>query len=187
MATRRRLMLVPVYAAFLQAILMIWEWWWCWMVMIVTMAMMLLLWLSSQRAESVFLYLSNNSSNVLKLCSVWYQQLVGAVLPPSLMVLWHCTIALCSYPHVKVSIIDLSQIFTTAPIFEQSHYFRQNIWVDIWVQFQFQYIFQDDLPLNGAIKNPRPSSKYFFWWKLWWKYLGNICTKKGCPGTNLVF
>ena len=137
MATRRRLMLVPVYAAFLQAILMIWEWWWCWMVMIVTMAMMLLLWLSSQRAESVFLYLSNNSSNVLKLCSVWYQQLVGAVLPPSLMVLWHCTIALCSYPHVKVSIIDLSQIFTTAPIFEQSHYFRQ---IFEWI-FGFSFSF----------------------------------------------
>ena len=28
--------------------------------------------------------------------------------------------ALCSYPHVKVSIRDLSQIFTTAPIFEHS-------------------------------------------------------------------
>ena len=54
--------------------------------------------------------------------------------------------ALCSYPNVKVSIRDMSQVFTTAPIFEQSHYFRQNIWVVIWVQFHFQYIFQDDLP-----------------------------------------
>ena len=35
--------------------------------------------------------------------------------------------ALCSYPHVKVSIRDLSQTLTTAPIFRQSHYFRQNI------------------------------------------------------------
>ena len=34
-------------------------------------------------------------------------------------------IALCSYPHVKVSIRDLSQTFTTAPIFQKSHYFRQ--------------------------------------------------------------
>ena len=37
-----------------------------------------------------------------------------------------CFSALCSsYPHVKVSIRDLSQISTTAPIFKQSHYFRQ--------------------------------------------------------------
>ena len=77
--------------------------------------------------------------------------------------------------------------FYHSPHFRAVSLFQTNIWVDIWVQFQFQYIFQDDLPLNGAIKNPRPSSKYFFWWKLWWKYLGNICTKKGCPGTNLVF
>ena len=54
--------------------------------------------------------------------------------------------ALCSYPYVKVSNRDLSQIFITAPIFKPSHYFRQNIWVDFWVQFHFQYIFQDDLP-----------------------------------------
>ena len=33
--------------------------------------------------------------------------------------------ALCSYPHVKVPIRDLSQTFTTALIFQQSHYFRQ--------------------------------------------------------------
>ena len=33
--------------------------------------------------------------------------------------------ALCGYPHVKVSIRDLSQTFTTAPIFQKSHYFRQ--------------------------------------------------------------
>ena len=33
--------------------------------------------------------------------------------------------ALCSYPHVNVPIRDLSQTFTTALIFQQSHYFRQ--------------------------------------------------------------
>ena len=33
--------------------------------------------------------------------------------------------ALCSYPHVKLSIRDLSQTFNTAPIFQLSHYFRQ--------------------------------------------------------------
>ena len=57
-----------------------------------------------------------------------------------------CTAELCSYPHVKLSIRDLNPIFTTAPIFQQSHYFRQNIWLGIWVQFHFQYIFQNDLP-----------------------------------------
>ena len=31
----------------------------------------------------------------------------------------------------------LSQIITTAPIFLQFNYFRENIWVTIWVQFHF--------------------------------------------------
>ena len=35
------------------------------------------------------------------------------------------TIALCSYPHVKVEIRDSSQISTTAPIFLQFNYSRQ--------------------------------------------------------------
>ena len=39
--------------------------------------------------------------------------------------------ALCSYPHVNVDIRDLSQTFTTAPIFAQYNYFRQNIWGNI--------------------------------------------------------
>ena len=69
-------------------------------------------------------------------------------------------IALCSYPHVKVSIRDLSQIFTTPPIFQQSHYFRQNIWVDFLVQFHFQYIFQDNLTnCNMSLKCQTSSSE----------------------------
>ena len=36
-----------------------------------------------------------------------------------------CLIALCCYPHVKLEIGNLIQIITTAPIFQQSHYFRQ--------------------------------------------------------------
>ena len=53
--------------------------------------------------------------------------------------------ALCRYPHVNVSIRDLSQILTTAPIFLYFNYFRQkyleiascavsllnNIWVQV--------------------------------------------------------
>ena len=52
----------------------------------------------------------------------------------SLRLIWSHT-ALCGYPHKKVSIRDLSQIFTTAPILKQFHYFRQHIWVNICVQF----------------------------------------------------
>ena len=51
-------------------------------------------------------------------------------------VMWR--IALCRYPHVQWSIRISNQSSTTAPIFQQSHYFRQNIWVNICVQFHFQ-------------------------------------------------
>ena len=57
----------------------------------------------------------------------------------------HWSNALCCYPHVKLEIGNLIQIITTAPIFQQSHYFRQkyleiascavsllnNIWVEL--------------------------------------------------------
>ena len=43
--------------------------------------------------------------------------------------------------HEKVSIRDLSQILTTAPIFLSFDYFTQNIWVSIFVQFHVQVIF----------------------------------------------
>ena len=72
------------------------------------------------------------------------------------------------------SIRDLSQTFTTAPIFPQHHFFRQNIWVNIWVPFHFHFIFLHVTngnkasnngmfgdELNGALKTPRRSSKYF--------------------------
>ena len=51
------------------------------------------------------------------------------------------TSALCSLPHWKVSIRDLSQILTTDPIFLSFDFFRQNIWVSFFVQFHFQDIF----------------------------------------------
>ena len=41
--------------------------------------------------------------------------------------------ALCCYPHLKLEMGILSQITTTAPIFLQFNYFRENI----WVQFHF--------------------------------------------------
>ena len=42
-----------------------------------------------------------------------------------IMIFLHRINALCIYPHVKVPIRDLNQTFTTALIFQQSHYFRQ--------------------------------------------------------------
>ena len=53
-----------------------------------------------------------------------------------------CVTALCSPPNVKSSIRDLSQISTTALIFMKTNYFRQDIWIKIWTQFHFQYIFE---------------------------------------------
>ena len=68
-------------------------------------------------------------------------------------------IALCSYPHVKVSIRDLSQTFTTAPIFQKSHYFRQkyleiaswavSLFDNIWVRVEHSLLQQ----LNSQIIN----------------------------------
>ena len=58
--------------------------------------------------------------------------------------------ALCSYPHVNVEIRDLSQTFTTAPICPWYHYFRENIWVNIWVQFHFHSIFLHVINWNNT-------------------------------------
>ena len=45
--------------------------------------------------------------------------------------------ALCGYPHVKVSIRDLSQISTAAPIFQLYIYFRQNLEENVTFTFFF--------------------------------------------------
>ena len=47
------------------------------------------------------------------------------------------TNALCGYPHVKVSIRELSQISTTAPIFQLYNYFRQNSEENVTFTFYF--------------------------------------------------
>ena len=49
--------------------------------------------------------------------------------------------ALCCYPNVNGAIRNLSLNTPTATIFLQFNYFRGNIWVRIWVQFHFLYIF----------------------------------------------
>ena len=50
-------------------------------------------------------------------------------------------IGLCCYPNVSSAIRNLSLNTPTATIFLQFNYFRENIWVRIWVQFHFLYIF----------------------------------------------
>ena len=65
--------------------------------------------------------------------------------------------ALCSYPHVKVPIRDLSQTFTTALIFQQSHYFRQkyleittcavSLLNNIWVRVEHSLLQQLNLKI----------------------------------------
>ena len=54
-------------------------------------------------------------------------------------------IALCGYPHVKLSIRDLSQISATAPIFQQYNYFRQNSEENVTFTFYF-FSFASNFP-----------------------------------------
>ena len=64
--------------------------------------------------------------------------------------------ALCCYPHVKLEIGNLIQITTTAPIFQQSHYFRQkyleiascavSLLNNIWVRVEHSLLQQLNLP-----------------------------------------
>ena len=68
------------------------------------------------------------------------------------------TNALCSYPHVNVSIRDFSQILTTAPIFLYSNYFRQkyleiascavSLLNNIWVRVEHSLLQQPNLKEN---------------------------------------
>ena len=53
--------------------------------------------------------------------------------------------ALCGYPHVKVSIRELNQISTTAPIFQQYDYFRQNSEENVTFTFYF-FSFASNFP-----------------------------------------
>ena len=54
----------------------------------------------------------------------------------------HYAVCTCSPPNEKLSIRYLNQISTMALIFMMTTYFRQDIWMNIWVQFHFQYIFE---------------------------------------------
>ena len=67
--------------------------------------------------------------------------MIMIVVNIKIMIMTKITNALCCYPHVKLEIGNLSQITTTAPIFLQFNYFRENIWVTIWLQFHFLDIY----------------------------------------------
>ena len=58
---------------------------------------------------------------------------------------YYIAIALCGYPHVKLSIRDLSQISATAPIFQQYNYFRQNSEKNVTFTFYF-FSFASNFP-----------------------------------------
>ena len=91
----------------------------------------------------------------------------------SLRLIWSHT-ALCGYPHKKVSIRDLSQIFTTDPILKQFHYFRQHIWVNICVQFHLYICGTSWLSLKAhdLRHHPRGACFWYIWpllisWEQW--------------------
>ena len=75
----------------------------------------------------------------------------------------NCWIALCSPPNVKLPIRDSSQISTTALIFMNTNYFRQDIWMNIWVQFHFQYIFVGRVDFIQNLNIIPPPQIAFLW------------------------
>ena len=70
--------------------------------------------------------------------------------------------ALCCYPNINSAIRNLGLNTPTAPIFLQFNYFRENIWVIIWVQFHFLYIFVGRVDRIHKTSHTRMLSFYFF-------------------------
>ena len=70
--------------------------------------------------------------------------------------------ALCCYPNVNGAIRNLSLNTPTATIFLQFNYFRENIWVRIWVQFHFLYIFVGRVERIYKTSHITMLSFYFF-------------------------
>ena len=75
---------------------------------------------------------------------------------------WCYTTALCCYPNVNGAIRNLSLNTPTATIFLQFNYFRENIWVRIWVQFHFFYIFVGRVERIYKTSHITMLSFYFF-------------------------
>ena len=74
------------------------------------------------------------------------------------------TIALCGYPIGKMEIRDSSQISTTAPIFQQYNYFRQNLEENVTFTFYF-FSFASNFPCkicDGQIRAWKNIGKYLY-------------------------
>ena len=76
----------------------------------------------------------------------------------------HSTSALCGYPIGKMEIRDSSQISTTAPIFQQYNYFRQNLEENVTFTFYF-FSFASNFPCkicDGQIHAWKNIGKYLY-------------------------
>ena len=72
--------------------------------------------------------------------------------------------ALCGYPIGKMEIRDSSQISTTAPIFQQYNYFRQNLEENVTFTFYF-FSFASNFPCkicDGQIHAWKNIGKYLY-------------------------
>ena len=70
-------------------------------------------------------------------CAYTFCLMFNIVFIPELSTTPFARMPLCGYPHVKVSIRDLSQISATSPIFQQYNYFRQNSEENVTFTFYF--------------------------------------------------
>ena len=83
--------------------------------------------------------------------------------------------ALCGYPHVKVSIRDLSQISTAAPIFQLYIYFRQNLEEN--VTFTFFFLVLPQISLVKYYETIKILMQIFVYFKLHFHNEGLDCQK----------
>ena len=93
------------------------------------------------------------------------------------MAAYSCTLynALCGYPHVKVSIRDLSQISTAAPIFQLYIYFRQNLEEN--VTFTFFFLVLPQISLVKYYETIKILMQIFVYFKLHFHNEGLDCEK----------
>ena len=92
-----------------------------------------------------------------------------------LPVISSCYIALCGYPHEKVSIRDLSQISTASPIFQLYIYFRQNLEEN--VTFTFFFLVLPQISLVKYYETIKILMQIFVYFKLHFHNEGLDCQK----------
>ena len=76
---------------------------------------------------------------------------------------WGLLIGFSSLLEYEITQNDLSQIFTTAPILKQFHYFRQHIWVNICVQFHLDICGTSWLSLKAHDLRHHPRGACFWY------------------------